>query len=120
MGATRGTSKCTITYLKQCEMHPRLLSYRMTQRLFTARKNHKPKQDLTKHFNKKRYLYTFRQLKSIIMLIFTFGHTYVSRDLGVNVLDVYKMTVEIASFALTCQNLVAQGERKSDVFVDNA
>jgi len=38
----------------------------------------------------------------------------------VNVLDVYKMTVEIASFALTCQNLVAQGERKSDVFIDNA
>ena len=37
-----------------------------------------------------------------------------------NVLDVYKMTVEIASFALTCQNLVAQGERKSDVFIDNA
>ena len=43
-------SKCMITYLKQCEMHPRLLSYRMTQRLFIARKNHKPKQDLTKHF----------------------------------------------------------------------
>ena len=37
-----------------------------------------------------------------------------------NVLDVYKMTVEIASFVLTCRNLVAQDKRKSDVFIDNA
>ena len=52
--------------------------------------------------------------------LFTLGYIQVSRDLGVNVLDVYEMTVEIASFVLTCQNLVAQDERKSDVFIDNA
>ena len=33
-----------------------------------------------------------------------------------NVLDVYEMIVEVASFVLTCQNLVAEAERKSDVY----